>query len=59
MLVKLLGTLEASRMDKRKLSETASWVLVLCALLTTGIVVRREFSAGATVDAEKREATLS
>ena len=42
-------------MDKRKLSDVASWVLVLCALLTTGLVVRREFVADASLDAQKGE----
>jgi protein-disulfide isomerase len=42
-------------MDKRKMSEMGSWILVVCAVATTGLVVRREFAQVATVTEPKRE----
>jgi protein-disulfide isomerase len=41
----------------RRLSEIGSWVLVLCAVATTVLVVRREFSQGATALPTNRQAT--
>ena len=42
--------------DKRKkISEISSWVLVVCAVVTTGLVVSREFAQGAGVTEPKRE----
>jgi protein-disulfide isomerase len=39
-------------MDKARLSDIGTWVVVVCALLSTILVVRREFSQGSTVTGE-------
>lgn len=39
------------RIDRRRLSEISSWILVFCAVLTTILVVRREFEQGSTATA--------